>query len=151
MIFIPEAPNSGAVEFPFDLQECFGKKSVKAKFTYDGVPYRGLLKNMGGDCAFCLIRKEIRQQIGKNPGDLVAVTVQEDTEERIVIVPEDFEIMMEDQPEIKAFFDQLSYTCRKEYVEWIESAVRLETRLNRILKAMDLLTQKRKSPNDKPR
>ena len=35
------------------------------------------------DCVWCLIRKDIREKIGKKPGDLIHVTVQEDTEEPV--------------------------------------------------------------------
>jgi uncharacterized protein YdeI (YjbR/CyaY-like superfamily) len=41
----------------------------------------------------------------------------------------------------KAFFDKLSYTHQKEYVNWIEEAKKVETRQSRILKTMDMLKQ----------
>ena len=143
---MPSAPNSGAVVFPFDLKETFGKKSVKVKLTYDGIEYRGLLKSMGGDCVWCLIRKDIRERLGKQPGDLIRVTVQEDTEERVVTVPTDFQQVMEGNPEVKAIFDGFSYTCKKEYVSWIESAKRPETRSNRIQKSIAMILSGKKEP-----
>ena len=36
-------------------------------------------------------------------------------------------------------FDRMSYTHRREYVEWIEEAKRDETRRRRIAKAVDLI------------
>ena len=139
-------PNNGIVVFPFDLKETFGKKSVKAKFTYDGIEYRGLLKSMGGDCVFCLIRKDIREQLGKNPGDSVHVTVQEDTEERIVAVPADFQQVMDENPSVRANFEAFSYTCKKEYVNWIEEAKRPETRANRLAKSIEMIGAGKKGP-----
>ncbi len=139
-------PNNGAVVFPFDLKETFGKKSVKVKITYDGVDYRGLLKSMGGDCVYCLIRKDIRQQIGKNPGDLVHVIVQEDTEERVVTVPPDFQLVMDEIPTVKTIFENFSYTCKKEYVNWITEAKRPETRQNRIQKSVEMILAGKKEP-----
>lgn len=139
-------PNNGAVVFPYDLKETFGKKAVKVKITYDGIEYRGLLKSMGGDCVWCLIRKDIREQLGKHPGDLIHVTVQEDTEERVVHVPSDFQQLMDENLAMKEIFENLSYTCKKEYVSWIESAKREETRNNRLQKSVEMILAGKKEP-----
>jgi hypothetical protein len=142
-----QSPQSGAVLFPYDMTETFGKKSVKVKMTFDGIPYRGLLKSMGGGKVYCLILKEIRRQLGKPPGELVHVRVEEDTAERIIVIPEDFNQVLQSNPEVRTFFEQLSYTCRKEYVVWIDSAKKTETRNNRLEKALVMLKQKIKSPH----
>lgn len=42
-------------------------------------PYAGSLVNMGTGCHIIGIRKDIRQAIGKQPGDSVRVTIKEDT------------------------------------------------------------------------
>lgn len=139
-------PNNGVIRLPFDLMETFGKKSVKAKITYDGIEYRGLLKSMGGDCVYCLIRKDIREQLGKWPGDTVKVTVQEDMEERVVFVPPDFQQIMDGNPSMKAIFDAFSFTCKKEYVTWITEAKRPETRQNRLNKAVEMILAGKKGP-----
>lgn len=145
MEFIPQAPNSGAIQFPHDLKEAFGKKSVKVKITYDGIAYRGLLKSMG-EGPFCLIRKDIREQLGKGPGDIVKVTVQEDTDERVVQVPVELQELLDKNPAAKAFFEQLSFTYRKEYAEWGASAKREETKLNRLEKTIVFLLAGKKTP-----
>jgi len=139
-------PNNSAIAFPFDLKEIFGKKSVKVKITYDGVEYRGLLKSMGGDCVYCLIRKDIRQQIGKNPGDLVHVTVQEDAEERVITVPPDFQQIIDENPAVKAIFEKFSFTCKKEYMNWITEAKRPETHQHRIQKSVEMILAGKKEP-----
>ena len=71
------------VTFPYDLRAEFGKGRVKIRATFDGVPYDGSIVNMGlknpdGSVRYILgIRKNIRAQIGKQPGDSVFVTVAE--------------------------------------------------------------------------
>lgn len=145
MEFIPQAPNSGSIPFPYDMVECFGKKSVKVKMTFDGIEYRGLLKSMGHG-PFCLIRKDIRAKLGKGPGDVVRVTVQEDTEKRVVEVPEALKKRLDKAPEEKAFFEGLSFTNRKEYANWVASAKREETKNRRLEKTMEYLAAKRKNP-----
>ena len=78
---VPE--NGGAyIRFPYDIRTEFGKGRVKANITFDGEPYCGSIVNMGvknADGSVCYIigiRKEIRNKIGKQPGDIVFVTVQ---------------------------------------------------------------------------
>jgi len=79
-----DAGKGGAyVAFPYDIQAEFGKGRVPVRATFDGVPYEGSVVNMGlknPDSSVCYIigiRKDIREKIGKQPGDTVRVTIQE--------------------------------------------------------------------------
>ncbi len=65
------------VHFPFDVKKEFGKGRVKIHATFDGVPYDGSLVKMKTLGYIVGLRKDIRRQIGKQPGDMVKVTVQE--------------------------------------------------------------------------
>jgi Bacteriocin-protection, YdeI or OmpD-Associated/Domain of unknown function (DUF1905) len=122
---------------PFNVPEVYGTKAqVKVRGTIDGYPYRGSIANMGeGHCM--VVKKEIRQVIGKSAGDTVKVVMDIDTEPRIVEVPEDFQQVLNNNPKAKEIFDTFSYTHKKEYVQWIEGAKKQETRENRIKKAIE--------------
>lgn len=65
------------VEFPYDVRAEFGKGRVKVAATFDGVPYLGSLVRMKTPGHIIGVRKDIRQAIGKQPGDWVQVTIQE--------------------------------------------------------------------------
>jgi hypothetical protein len=133
------------IDFPYDVFEVFGVRGqVKVKATFDGVPYRGSLAKMGGDCHILIVRKDIRAKIGKNPGDAVTVTVERDTEERIVEVPADFSAALAETPAAAARFEKLSYTHRREYVQWITEAKKPETRERRIGKAIEMLLENKR-------
>ncbi len=131
------------VEIPLGVMQTFGGKRVKVKAQFDGEPYRGSIVTMG-TCTLIGITKQIRSKIGKGPGDTVRVRVEKDEEERTVILPEDFEKMLDADAEAKAFYDSLSYTNKKSYIAWIESAKRSETRGSRIEKAARMLRNKEK-------
>ena len=83
MIYNAEQKGGAYVIFPYDIREEFGKGRVKVHATFDGEPYDGSVVNMGvknEDGSVCYIiglRKDIRLQIGKQPGDTVYVTIQE--------------------------------------------------------------------------
>lgn len=77
--------------------------------------YRGLLTPMGGQYGF-FMNKTIREEVGKTFGETVHISIEEDTEPRVVEIPEDLlQLMLEN--DVKPFFDSLSFTHQKEYVQ----------------------------------
>lgn len=80
---IEAVPDKGGayIRFPYDIRKEFGKGRVKVRATFDGVAYSGSIVNMGvknedGSVCYILgIRRDIRETIGKGPGDTVFVTV----------------------------------------------------------------------------
>lgn len=65
------------IEIPFDVLKEFGKSRVKVSATFDNEPYDGILVRMKISCHIIGIRKDIRAKIGKQPGDLIKVTIIE--------------------------------------------------------------------------
>lgn len=142
-----ETLDSGYVEFPFDVEKEFGTKGqVKVIVTFDGYEYRGSLAKMGHHCHFVGLTKQVRRAIGRNPGDIIHVVLKHDTEPRTVDVPEDFQTLLNQYPEAKAFFEKLSFSNRKHYVQWITSAKKTETRERRLLESIDKLSNGIKHP-----
>lgn len=143
---IQNAGGGGAfVEIPFKVEEVFGAKKPRVRALIEGVPYRGLLTRMGGEPHILIILKGIREQIGKTFGDEIQITVEPDTEPRILEIPEDLIKELKKDKEAQAFFDKLSYTHQREYVQWINEAKKDETRQNRIVKTIDMLKQGKKA------
>lgn len=143
---IQNAGGGGAfVEVPFDVEKEFGSKRPKIRALIEGVPYRGILTRMSTECHILGIRKEIREQIGKTIGDEVRITVEPDTEPRLVEVPVNLEKAFRKEKEARIFFEKLSYTHQKEYVTWINEAKKEETRQNRIAKTIEMLKQGKKA------
>lgn len=130
------------VEFPYNVEKEFGAKGrVKVKETFDGLEYRGSLVIMGLNCHIIGITKRIRNEISKQPGDIVHVIIVEGNEPRIVEVPEDFRNLLEENEKAKEFFNSLSYSNKKKYVDWILSAKKIETRNKRITETLNMLEQ----------
>jgi len=141
---IEDAGGGGAfVSIPFDVEQVFGAKRVKVRAFIEGEAYRGTLVRMGGPCHLLPVLKDIRKRIGKSIGDEVKIVLEEDTDPRVVAVPEDLQRALAIHPAAAGFFSRLSYTHRKEYVQWIEEAKREQTRSDRIRKTIELLDQGR--------
>lgn len=133
------------VFFPYDVKKEFGTKGqVKVKASFEGIEYRGSLAPMGMEFHLLGIRKEIRNALKKEIGDIIEVIVELDTEPRIVKVPHDFQIVLDTNKTAKETFEKFAYTHRKEYVRWIEEAKKEETRKKRIIKALDMISNGKK-------
>ncbi len=147
VILKKEGMNATFIEFPYDVEKEFGVKGqVKVQATFDGVPYRGSLAKMGHHCHILGVTQKIRKEIGKSAEDTIHVVLKQDTEPRIVEVPQDFAELLDKYPEAKKLFDSMSYTHKKEYVRWIEEAKRHETRQRRLQKSLTMLMDKIKHP-----
>ena len=143
---IQDAGGGGAfVEVPFDVEKEYGSRKPKVKALIEGIPYRGTLVRMGTDCHLLLVLKSIREQVGKTFGDEIKVTVEPDTEERVVEIPSELKKLFKVEKQAKAFFDKLSYSHKREYVMWINDAKKEETRQNRITKTIEMLKKDRKT------
>lgn len=135
-----------AIYFPYDVEQEFGTRGrVSVRATFDGVPYTGSLVRYGALQHMLPLLKAIRDQIGKQPGDTIEVTITKDESERTIEAPEEFANLLKKEKLID-FFENLSFTHRKEYIRWITEAKREETRQKRIAKAVEMLHGKVKTP-----
>ena len=132
------------VTVPFDVEEAFGKKRVKVRATFDEVPYRGSVTRMGGPAHILIVLKEIRERIGKEPGDEVRVTLEEDREPREVEIPRELREALAGDPEAAEAFDALAYTHRREYAQWVTEAKREGTRQDRATRTLERVREGRK-------
>ncbi len=129
-----EGMNAGYIEFPFDVEELYGVKGqVKVKaLIEEKVMYRGSLAKMGHHCHILGITQDVRKQIGKDFGDTISVRLEQDLEIREVPIPNDVQKIFDKNKKAATFFERLSFTNRKEYIRWIESAKKNETRAKRL-------------------
>lgn len=112
--------NGAYIEFPYDVRKEFKKGRVAVHVTFDKEPYDGQLVRMQTPCHIVGIRKEIRDKIGKQPGDTVHITLSE----RIIPAP--------------------TFTTVEEYILCYEGEVRtrMETLRKLILSSHPDITEK---------
>jgi hypothetical protein len=142
----PEAVGAWTyVNVPFCAEEVFTSRArIPVKGTVNGVPYRGSLLPHGDGRHYMVVNKSLQKSCGAVSGDLVDVTMTLDEEIRIVIVPDDFELALTKDLNAKNIFTEFSYSHQKEYVEWITSAKKAETRNDRIEKALQMIIERKK-------
>jgi uncharacterized protein YdeI (YjbR/CyaY-like superfamily) len=93
---------------------------------------------MGGESLVGLSR-EVREGAGVAAGDAVEVVLQLDTEPREVDVPDDLAAALLADPEVKAKFDAMAFTHRKEYARWVAEAKQEQTRQRRVQQALEMI------------
>ena len=133
------------LQVPFDVQEAFGSRArVAVKGTVNGVAIRSSLMPQGDGTHILVVNKSIRDQAGAEAGEAVSVTLERDTAARTVDTPPDLKSALADGGVAPSAFDGMSYSHQKEYVDWIESAKRPETRARRVAKAVSMIRDNRR-------
>lgn len=90
-----------------------------------------------------LIKEYIKESISVNKNGFKRIV-----QDKSVAVPADLEKALSKNITAYTFFDELSYGYKKDFVEWVVSAKRNETRVERIAKTITLCTEGKKL-NDK--
>ena len=80
---IHESPENGGayVHFPWDIRQIYHRGRRKVDATFDDIPYRGSIVNMGAKdaqgqiCSILGVRRSIRQALNKGDEDSVHVPI----------------------------------------------------------------------------
>jgi hypothetical protein len=126
--------SSAMLPIPFDVKEAFGRARPPVRVTIRGHTWRTTPAVYGG-VAYIGLTKDVRAAAGVDVGDRVRVELELDTEPRTVGLPDDLRAALQEGG-LRAAFDALSFTHRREYVEWVEGAKRPDTRTRRIAEAV---------------
>jgi Bacteriocin-protection, YdeI or OmpD-Associated/Domain of unknown function (DUF1905) len=134
----PPEPMRG-LEVPAELVQALdGGARPPVTITINGHSWNSRLAIMRGRHLIGLSHAN-RQAAGVAIGDEVTVELELDTEPRVVVEPKEFARALDAEPPVRAAYDRLAYSRRREHVRDIESAKKPETRQRRIEKAIAAL------------
>jgi hypothetical protein len=125
---------------PFDLEEVFGRARPPVKVTIRGHTWRTTPGVYGG-VGHVVVNREVKAATGVDAPDRVRVEMELDTEPRTVSVPADLRDALRADDTVWKSFSTLSFSHRREYVEWVEEAKRPETRARRIAGTVERVAQ----------
>ena len=129
-----EGLNATGIPVPADVVTALGQgKRPPVVVTVGGHSYRSTVAAYG-DVFMLPLSQERRAAAGVEAGQTVEITLELDTEPRTVDVPDDLAAALAERPGLRAAFDALSYSTRKEHVRQVETAKAAETRQRRIAK-----------------
>jgi hypothetical protein len=133
-----EGMNATGIAIPAEVVEALGAgKRPKVKVTINGSTYRSTVAVMGG-VYMVGVTQEQRAKTGLKAGDAIQVTIELDTEPRVVTAPPDL-LAAVDAVGGREAWERLSFTHQKEHVRAIEEAKAPETRQRRIEKAVAMV------------
>jgi uncharacterized protein YdeI (YjbR/CyaY-like superfamily) len=115
------------------------RRRVPVKATVNRYAYRTTIVDMGKGPCFA-VNKTVREATGIARDDRIDVTVELDVEARTVDVPDYLAKALGKR--LRATFDAMAYSHRKEYVDWIAAAKQDETRARRVGKVIEKLRER---------
>ena len=131
------------LKVPFSVSEVFGRKGqVPVRATINGFTFRNSLIPRAG-VHILGVGKDILASARATTGDTVQVELVLDDTPRTVNVPADLNSALAKAPAQAQAFTALSYSHKKEFVDWIESAKKAETRATRIEKTIAMIGAKK--------
>lgn len=119
-----------------------GRKAFAVLVTLKGQTFPLRVARMGGEYLIGL-RRDVREAAGVQLGDTVEIEVVADLGERSVDLPPDLAAALDADPSVRARFDALAYSHRKEFVRWVSEAKREQTRASRAATCVEMVRQGR--------
>ena len=116
-----------------------GRARIPVRGTLNGLSFRSSTMPTGDGGHLLGFRKDQRAAAGVEVGHVVTIELARDDQERAVEVPQDLAAALEREPRLRAAFDSLSYTARKERTEAVATARRPETRARRLERLLEEL------------
>jgi hypothetical protein len=133
------AGNATGVDVPADVVDALeaGKRPLVA-ITINGHTWRSRIASVGG--RFIVgISAANRAASGIALGDEIEITLERDTQPRVVVEPTDLAVALDADPVARERFDKLPYGLRRRHVTVIDDAKTADTRQRRIDRLIDTL------------
>ncbi|MES2680644.1 MAG: YdeI/OmpD-associated family protein, partial [Bacteroidota bacterium] len=113
---------------------------VRVKGSIDGFEIKNYnLMPMGDKRLFLPVKAEIRKKIKKQEGDFIHVILFADTDP--LEIPREIMLCLKEEPAALRFFSTLPEGEKKLYIQWISSAKKEETKIERLAKAINKMVK----------
>jgi hypothetical protein len=129
-------------EVPADLRAHFGRARPPVLVTLRAHTWRSTPAVYGGR-TYLVVSRANREAAGVEPGEELEVTLNADEAPRTVAVPDDLAAALADDPVAAERFAAMSFSHRREYVDWIAEAKRPDTRARRIARTLERVREGR--------
>ena len=107
--------------------------------TINGFPFRATLEPDGKKSHWLKVDRKMRKSAGADAGDVVTLEIAPAGEELESEVPTDLRQALAAAPKARALWSDITPIARRDWIQWIVSAKRPETRARRIRNACLML------------
>ena len=117
------------------------RSQVTVQGTLDGAPFQATLEPDGRGSHWLKVEQPLREAAGADFGATVSLQIAAVAEEPEPAVPPDLGAALAAHPAAKATWDDVTALARRDWIQWITSGKKAETRGKRIAVACDKLAK----------
>lgn len=121
-----------------------GMTSVEG--TINGVPFAATLEPDGRKGHWLKVERELREAAGASAGETIAVEIAPTKEDPEPAVPPDLQNALAADAQTQAAWADITPVARRDWIHWITSAKRPETRARRVGNACSMLAAGKRRP-----
>jgi len=133
-------PKSASAKLPSRAQ-------VSIEGTFNGEPLQATLEPDGAGGHWLKVDRKLRESAGAAPGDKVTLEIAPMAEEPEPKVPADLRrALAAAAPKARATWSDTTPLARRDWIQWITSGKKAETRTRRIATACDMLAKGKRRP-----
>lgn len=120
---------------------------VSVKGTLNGCPFKSMLQPDGDGGHWLKVDRKLRAEAGAEPGDEVAIEITPLAKEPEPTVPPDLRKALFAAPvKAREAWKDITPAARRDFIHWITSPKKPETRVKRIATACDMLAKGKRRP-----
>lgn len=116
------------------------RSATAVKGTINGHSFRATLEPDGQKSHWLKVSRKLRQDAGADEGDVVTLAIMPTTEVQEARVPADLRKALAARPKARTVWTDITPIARRDWILWITSARRPETRARRIDNACAMLS-----------
>ncbi len=117
------------------------RSMVSVEGTLNGVAFQATLEPDGRGSHWLKVDRKLREAAAANPRDVIMLEIAPVAEEPEPKVPADLRKALSAVPEARATWTAITPIARRDWIHWITSGKRAETRTKRIATACDMLAK----------
>jgi bacteriocin resistance YdeI/OmpD-like protein/uncharacterized protein DUF1905 len=115
--------------------------------TFNGFPFRATLEPDGQGGHWLKVDRKMREAAGAEPGDVVTLEIAPMAQEPEPTVPVDLrKALASAPPKAREMWSDITPAARRDFIHWITSPKRPETRVKRIETTCDMLAKGKRRP-----
>jgi hypothetical protein len=112
---------------------------VAVEGTLNGVPFKAMLEPDGQKSHWLRVDRKLREAARAETGDVVTLEIAPAPEEPEPKVPADLRKALAAEPKARAVWADITPVARRDWIQWITSAMHPETRARRVRNACSML------------
>jgi uncharacterized protein YdeI (YjbR/CyaY-like superfamily) len=127
------------------------RERLRVRGEIEGFAFRtSLFAFSQGGGHFLLVNRKVQAGAAATVGTRVRIRLEPDLEERPALIPEELAALLKGERKLRAWFEKLSPSMRREIGKWVEEPRSAETRLKRAGKMAERMMQAMEGEEEPP-